>query len=393
MACVGLTKLLWAVDCGKLSDWGQSAAAVTTFAGGMHWLYAFVCDIIHTSQRRHESLTRHPSAVVYDMFEEAKNQYLDYGRLNGRSFPYALDAKGVLKLQQELFMSIRIGDRVGFEEALNAFVRRQKHGEHISLDFIDDKNQTPLSLAIARRLTLYAEELITNGASIAVPHTKPAMVVAAEAGDATMLQRILDFGTCDVDSVVTALITLDKHSDETDANTFAAATRCMMQFVENRSTPSDESVLFRLAELAKNCKDGCLCDLVLTSRLLDRASPCDGERFTLLQAASAYNVTWRLAELNVASLPNAERRSALLVALRHGSSEAAKHILRININEEWEVDTIVSHSIDMAFDHPLDLLICALCSYSEQFLHKVLDLGAAELVASATSCYNNEDMN
>jgi hypothetical protein len=53
----------------------------------------------------------------------------------------------------------------------------------------------------------------------------------------------------------------------------------------------------------------------------------------------------------------------------------------------------VSHSLIRAFDHPLDLLLCALCSYSDQFLHKVLDLGAAELVASATSCYNNEDMN
>jgi hypothetical protein len=76
VACVGLTKLLWAVNCGKLSDWGQSAAVVTTFAGGMYWLYAFVCDIIHTSQRRNESLTRRPTVtptvVVHKLFESAK---------------------------------------------------------------------------------------------------------------------------------------------------------------------------------------------------------------------------------------------------------------------------------------------------------------------------------
>jgi hypothetical protein len=122
VACVGLTKLLWAVDCGKVSDWGQSAAGVTTFAGGVYWLYAFVCDIIHTSQRRNESLTRRPTVaptvVVHKLFESAKNQYLDYGRLNERSFLHALDAKGILGLQQDILISISIGNRIGFKEAI-----------------------------------------------------------------------------------------------------------------------------------------------------------------------------------------------------------------------------------------------------------------------------------
>jgi hypothetical protein len=109
----------------------------------------------------------------------------------------------------------------------------------------------------------------------------------------------------------------------------------------------------------------------------------------MLQAASAYNLTGRLAKLNVASLPNAERRSALLVALRHGSLKAAKHILRL---EEWDFRLIESDSMDMASDHPLHLLTCALWSCSNRFLPKVLDLDAAELVASATSRYKMEDV-
>jgi hypothetical protein len=388
VACVGLTKLLWAVDCGKLSDWGQSAAVVTAFAGGMHWLYAFLCDIIHTSQRSNGSLVRHLPVAVYDMSEEVKNQYLDYGRLNGRSFPHALDAKGVVELQQELFISIRIGDRAGFEEALNAFVRRQKHGEHISLDFIDDKNQTPLSLAIARGLTLYAEELIANGARIEVPNTKPAVVVAAEAGDTTMLQRILDFSTCDVGSVVKALGSFDKHSTDIDAATFTDMTRYMIQYVENKSTPSNEGVLSKLVELALHCKDRYLCELVLTSRLLDRSMRGDGERVTLLQAASAYDHYWKLAELNVGSLPSAERLSALLVALRHGSLGAAKLILN-----HYGERPLRESTNRLAFDHPLDLVTYALSNDLAQIVEQVLDLGTTEFVASATSCYNDEKMN
>jgi hypothetical protein len=271
--------------------------------------------------------------------------------------------------------------------------RRQKQGEHISLDLVNDKNETPVFLALAHGLSPHAEELIISGASIAVPTTQPAIFAAAKTCDMTVMRRILDLGTCDVDSIIAALKIFDTNYKGDLSTTFTALAGSMIRYVKNKFTPSDEDISSKLVEFAKNCKYRYPCELVLTSRLLDRASPCDGERFTLLQAASAYNVTWKLAELNVANLPNAERRSALLVALRHGSLRAAKHILRLNTNGEWDFDTIVPHSMDMAFDHPLDLLTCALCSFSDQFLHKVLDLGAAELVASATPRYNNEDMN
>jgi hypothetical protein len=389
VACVGLTKLLWAVDCGKLSDWGQSAAVVTTLAGGMHWLYAFVCDIIHTSQRHNESLTRRPTVVLHDLFESAKNQYLDYGRLDERSFPHALDAKGILELQQDILISISIGDRIGFKEAIKAIVRRQKQGEHISFDFVNDKNETPFLLALAHGLSPYAEELIISSASIAVPTTMPAISAAAKTCDMTVMQRILDLGTCDVNSIIAALTIFDTNYTGTHVTTFMALSRYMIQYVENRSTTSDEGVSSRLVELAQHCKDGYLCELVLTSRLLDRAFPCDGERFTLLQAASAYNVTWKLAELNVANLPNAERRSALLVALRHGSLEAAKLILNLYDKQSRYISLPQK---DLKCDHPLDLLTCAL-SIGDQFLEKVLDLGVADSVASTTSYHNDEDIN
>jgi hypothetical protein len=271
--------------------------------------------------------------------------------------------------------------------------RRQKQGEHISLDFVIDKNETPVFLALAHGLSPYAEELIISGASIAVPTTQPAIFAAAKTCDMTVMRRILDLGTCDVDSIIAALKIFDTNYKGDLSTTFTALAGSMIRYVKNKFTPSDEDISSKLVQFAKNCKYRYPCELVLTSRLLNRASPCDGERFTLLQAASAYNVTWKLAELNVANLPNAERRSALLVALRHGSLRAADHILRLNTNGEWDFDTVVPHSMDIAFDHPLDLLTCALCSFSDQFLHKVLDLGAAELVASATPRYNNEDMN
>jgi hypothetical protein len=391
VACIGLTKLLWDVDCGKLSDWGQSAAVVTAFFGGMHWLYTFGDNVRRAWRRCNGSLINRLPAVARDLFGAAKNQDLDYARLNVRGFPHALDAKGTIELQRELFTSIRIGDRIGFKEALNAFIRRREHGEHISLDFIGDKNQTPLSLTLARGLTPYAEDLITNGASISVPHTKPAVVEAAEAGDATMLQRILDFGTCDVDSVATALIKFNQHFAEIDATAFTAVTRCMVRLLENKSTPLDEAVPSKLVEVANHCQDRQLCELVLTSPLLDRSIPGDGERFTLLQAASAYNVTRKLAELDVASLPNAERRSALLVALRHGSLEAAKLIL--NIYDERSRHISLPQHIDLTYNHPLDLLTCALFINGDQFLKKVLDLGVMDSIASATSYHNDENMN
>jgi hypothetical protein len=62
-----------------------------------------------------------------------------------------------------------------------------------------------------------------------------------------------------------------------DATTFTALATYMIRYVENKSTPSDEGVSSQLVELAKNCKDRYLCELVLTSSLLDRSIRGDGE--------------------------------------------------------------------------------------------------------------------
>jgi hypothetical protein len=159
--------------------------------------------------------------------------------------------------------------------------------------------------------------------------------------------------------------------------------------VENRSTPSDEGVSSKLVSLAKHCKDRYLCGLVLKSSLLDRSIRSDGGRFTLLQAASAYNVTSKLAELDLASFSNAERRSAVLVALRHGSLEAAKQILGLRSTRHFPDP---SHG-DLAFGHPLDILTWAL-RYPQMgdytILEAVLQLGVAKFVTYAKCSGNDE---
>jgi hypothetical protein len=372
VACVGFTKLLWAIECGKLSDWGQSAAVVTTFAGGMHWLYAFVCDTIHTYQHHNGSLTRRPLAAVYSLFGATKNQDLDYGRLNGRSFPHALDAKCVVELQHDLLLFIRIGDFVGFLEAIDAVVRRQKHGEHVSLDFVSEELQTPLTLALARRLPLFAGKLLDHRASIAVPRTRSAIVVAAETGDTTMLKYMIDLGTCDVYSIIEALSALDRYVADNDNEISPIVARYMIMCIENKSMPSDEVTIARLMDLVLACKSRNLYDLLLTSRLLNRFSR-DSRGFTIFEGLSADDNAERLTKLELsASRPstNEERCSALLVALRCRSPKTARILLGLESTERLSDLSLCT----IAFDHPFDLLTWALEEFSPRIEDIILGL-------------------
>jgi hypothetical protein len=395
VACVGLTKLLWGVDCGRLSDWGQSAAVLTAFAGCMHWLYAFVRDVARTSQRCNDSLTRRPLATVCNLFGANKNHDRDYGRLNDRSFPHALDTTEVSELHQQLLLSVSIGDYTGFMDALKAVMRRQKQDDRISLDVVSDKLQTPLSLAVARRLPLFAGALLDHGASISVPGTQPAIVVAAEAGDTTMLKRILDTGACDVYSMMEAMGALDRHSADNDVDVPPMMARYMIQCIENRSAPSDQVVPAKLMDLALACKSRNLCDLLLTCRLLNRFSR-DSRGFTFCEGLSADDSAERLTRLNPSAWRIEERCSVLLVALRCRSLNSAKILLGLESTRRFSRpshdDFTWDH--DLRFDHPLDLLTWALRSPEKgpcTILGAVLDLGVAKFVAFAVFPLNIED--
>jgi ankyrin repeat protein len=354
LAWAGLEKLLSIADSGTISDWGQSAALITSIAGILHWGFVF---------NRGWTRLRTPQ------FDLKKYQFSDYTRINQGQFPDPLEMEGVPLLQESLFLSARLQDNQRAEDILSSIRRREARGERISVDFVDPvEKETPLSIAIERGNSEFVVGLLKHGASVDVPQTESAIITAAKAGQWEILHCLLDTRRCSVASIIEALHILNDRFEERSG--LISAITSMLRYIRTQSAPMCAETQHELADLASRSKHLAFFETFIRCGLLNKHSRTS-LGMTLPQAILHQN------PILIRTCPQwfygtELLLSALLVRINSGDYDLISAMLGLGIADiDFHRD-----SLEQKLSNTGELLPWGVFTRNPEVVKKLMDIGA-----------------
>jgi ankyrin repeat protein len=254
-------------DSGAISDWGQSAAIVTATAGTLHWVYVLGLMV------RHAPKSRHSNGLLEQVKSCFRGTYeLDYTRAKGMVLKNATPDQTAEELGLDLLASTRIGDLTGVERT----IRKLRARDDKAAVWQTRGGMDALSTAANLQNVKLVDALLQAGASPELPKTKPALVVAAQNGNAEILRSMMnrpnDLPRVDRD------IVLEAFSEAIKESHYDVLRACL-------DLASKYSDTYMLSALAVHVNDPTAIQIIFDSGNLDERYRDDRDRSLMEHAA------------------------------------------------------------------------------------------------------------